>query len=45
MELEPVFSGDAYDTEKKLREIPKTLRDATELSTNLSCCAQPSAMR
>ncbi|MFO0991027.1 MAG: glutamine synthetase family protein [Hyphomicrobiales bacterium] len=31
MKLEPVFSGDAYDTSKKLREIPKTLRDATEL--------------
>lgn len=30
MKLEPVFSGDAYDTSKKLREIPKTLRDATE---------------
>ena len=27
----PVFSGDAYDTSKKLREIPKTLRAATEL--------------
>ncbi len=31
MKLEPVFSGDAYDTTKKLREIPKTLREATEL--------------
>jgi glutamine synthetase len=31
MELEPAFSGDAYDTSKKLREIPKTLREATEL--------------
>ncbi|CAN5472763.1 glutamine synthetase family protein [soil metagenome] len=31
MELEPVFAGDAYDTSHKLREIPKTLRDATEL--------------
>lgn len=29
--LEPVFAGDAYDTSKKLREIPKTLREATEL--------------
>jgi glutamine synthetase len=29
MKLEPVFSGDAYDTSKALREIPKTLRDAT----------------
>ncbi|MBL8906841.1 MAG: glutamine synthetase [Rhizobiales bacterium] len=31
MKLEPVFAGDAYDTSKKLREIPKTLREATEL--------------
>ena len=31
MPLEPTFSGDAYDTAKKLREIPKTLREATEL--------------
>jgi glutamine synthetase len=31
MKLEPAFSGDAYDTSKKLREIPKTLRDATAL--------------
>jgi glutamine synthetase len=31
MTLEPVFSGDAYDTSKKLREIPKTLREATDL--------------
>jgi glutamine synthetase len=31
MELEPAFSGDAYDTSKSLREIPKTLREATEL--------------
>jgi glutamine synthetase len=31
MKLEPVFSGDAYDDGKKLREIPKTLRDATAL--------------
>ena len=31
MTLEPAFAGDAYDTSKKLREIPKTLRDATEL--------------
>jgi len=29
MELEPAFSGDAYDPKKKLREIPKTLREAT----------------
>jgi glutamine synthetase len=34
MKLEPVFSGDAYDTSKKLREIPKTLREATELLDN-----------
>jgi glutamine synthetase len=31
MELEPAFSGDAYDPKKKLREIPKTLREATAL--------------
>jgi glutamine synthetase len=31
MPLEPAFSGDAYDTSKKLREIPKTLREATAL--------------
>ena len=31
MKLEPAFSGDAYDPTKKLREIPKTLREATEL--------------
>jgi glutamine synthetase len=30
LKLEPVFSGDAYDTSKKLRDIPKTLREATE---------------
>ena len=29
--LEPAFSGDAYDPSKQLREIPKTLRDATAL--------------
>jgi glutamine synthetase len=34
MKLEPVFAGDAYDTSKKLREIPKTLREATELLDN-----------
>ena len=28
MTLEPVFSGDAYDTKRQAREIPKTLRDA-----------------
>ena len=31
MELEPVVSGDIYDTSRQLREIPKTLRDATKL--------------
>ena len=31
MELEPVVSGDIYDTSRKLREIPKTLREATRL--------------
>ena len=31
MKLEPVFSGDAYGDGKKLREIPKTLREATAL--------------
>ncbi len=31
MTLEPAFSGDAYDPAKKLREIPKTLRDARAL--------------
>ena len=31
MALEPVVSGDIYDTSRKLREIPKTLRDATDL--------------
>ena len=31
MELEPVVSGDIYDTSRKLRDIPKTLRDATKL--------------
>jgi glutamine synthetase len=31
MELEPVASGDVYDKSRKLREIPKTLRDATKL--------------
>ena len=29
--LEPVASGDAYDTSRKLREIPKTLREAAKL--------------
>jgi glutamine synthetase len=31
MPLEPAFAGDAYDASKKLREIPKTLREATAL--------------
>ena len=31
MELEPVFTGDAYDTRRSAREIPKTLRAALEL--------------
>ncbi|HYM99224.1 MAG TPA: glutamine synthetase family protein [Aestuariivirgaceae bacterium] len=31
MELEPVFAGDAYDTKRKAREIPKTLREALVL--------------
>ena len=31
MDLEAVSSGDVYDTSRKLREIPKTLRDATRL--------------
>ena len=30
LELEPVFSGDAY-VGRRLREVPKTLREATEL--------------
>ena len=31
MQLEPVFSGDAYSSAQKLREIPKTLRESIEL--------------
>ena len=31
LKLEDVFSGDAYDTKRKAREIPKTLRDAIAL--------------
>jgi glutamine synthetase len=31
MGLEPVVSGDIYDKARKLREIPKTLREATAL--------------
>jgi glutamine synthetase len=34
MELEPVFSGDAYSNAQKLREIPKTLREGIELLDN-----------
>ena len=30
-QLEPAFSGDAYDLSKKVREIPKTLREAAAL--------------
>jgi len=31
MDLEPLATGDSYDTSRKLREIPKTLREATSL--------------
>jgi glutamine synthetase len=31
LELEPAFAGDAYDASKKLRESPKTLREATSI--------------
>jgi glutamine synthetase len=31
LELEPAFSGDAYDPRRQLREIPKTLREALVL--------------
>ncbi|MCA3555928.1 glutamine synthetase family protein [Aestuariivirga sp.] len=31
MELEPAVSGDIYDTSRRLREIPKTLREAARL--------------
>jgi len=31
MALEPAFSGDAYDPAKRLREVPKTLREARAL--------------
>ena len=34
MELEPVFSGDAYSAAQQLREIPKTLREGLELLDN-----------
>ncbi len=34
LELEPVFSGDAYSADQKLREIPKTLREGIELLDN-----------
>jgi len=31
MDLEPLASGDVYDASRKLRDIPKTLREATKL--------------
>ena len=31
LNLEPAFSGDAYDPSKQLREVPKTLREAAAL--------------
>ena len=31
MELEPAFSGNAYDPSKQLREVPRTLREAAAL--------------
>jgi glutamine synthetase len=34
MELEQVFSGDAYSAAQQLREIPKTLREGLELLDN-----------
>jgi glutamine synthetase len=34
MELEQVFTGDAYSAAQQLREIPKTLREALELLDN-----------
>ncbi len=34
MELEQVFTGDAYSTAQQLREIPKTLREGLELLDN-----------
>jgi glutamine synthetase len=34
MELEQVFTGDAYSAAQKLREIPKTLREGIELLDN-----------
>ena len=40
MKLEPVFAGDAYDKSKKLREIPKTLREATALLDGSKFCAR-----
>ena len=40
MALEPVFAGDAYDKSKKLREIPKTLREATACSMVQNFCAR-----
>ncbi len=31
LDLEPAFAGDAYDPARKLREVPKTLREAAAL--------------
>ena len=42
LELEPAFVGDAYHG-KSLREMPKTLREATASWTSRRCCAPPSA--
>ena len=42
MELEPPFVGDAYVTEK-LREIPKTLREATQTLKARPCSRRRSA--
>ena len=44
LELEPAFVGDAY-LDKSLREMPKTLREATDLMRGSKFCALPSAMR
>ena len=44
LELEPAYVGDAY-LGKSLREVPKTLREATERCEARRCCAPPSAMR
>lgn len=42
LELEPAFVGDAYGG-KDVREIPKTLRDATAFWTDRKCCVRPLA--